>query len=108
MKKVIAISIALLAIVSSVLFVNRRKATVAKSEGVEPETKPSEVIGETRRTPESGDSQLSNARDTASSAPELEQSSMPDANIARSRDESGVSKSKAGSDAGEEYVTLPI
>jgi hypothetical protein len=105
---VIAISIALLAIVSSVLFVNRRKATAAKSEGVEPVTKPSEVIGETRRTPEGGDSQPSKARDTASSAPELEQSSMPDANIARSRDESGVSKSKAGSDAAEEYVTLPI
>jgi predicted lipid-binding transport protein (Tim44 family) len=109
----IAISVALLAIVSSVLFVNWRKATAAKRQGVESETKPPEVIGDsavvkTRRTPEGGDSQPSKASDTASSAPELAQSSMSDANIARSRDESGVSKSKAGSDTAEEYVTLPI
>jgi hypothetical protein len=102
----IAISIALLAIVSSVLFVNRRKATAAKREGVESETKPPVV--ETLRTPEGGDSQPSKASDTASSAPELAQSSISDANIARSQDESGVSKSKAGSDTAEEYVTLPI
>jgi hypothetical protein len=102
----IAISIALLAIVSSVLFVNRRKATAAKREGVESETKPPVV--ETLRTPEGGDSQPSKASDTASSAPELAQSSISGANIARSRDESGVSKSKAGSDTAEEYVTLPI
>jgi hypothetical protein len=106
----IAISIALLAIVSSVLFVNRRKATAAKSEGDQSETKPPEVIGdsavvETRRTPEG---LQPSASDTASSAPELAQSSISDANIARSRDESGISKSKAGSDAAEEYVTLPI
>jgi hypothetical protein len=104
----IAISVALLAIVSSVLFVNWRKATAAKRQGVESETKPPEVIGDsavvkTRRTPEGGDSQPSKASDTASSAPELAH-----ANIARSRDESGVSKSKAGSDTAEEYVTLPI
>jgi hypothetical protein len=109
----IAISIALLAIVSSVLFVNRRKATAAKREGIETETKPPEVTGdfavvETRRTLEDGDSHPSKARDTASSAPELAQSSVSDANIGRSRDESDVSKSKAGSDAAEEYVTLPI
>jgi hypothetical protein len=109
----IAISIALLAIVSSVLFVNRRKATAAKREGIESETKPPEVIGdsavvETRRTPEGGDPQALKARDTASSAPELAQSSMSDPTIGGSRDESGVSKSKAGSDAAEEYVTLPI
>jgi hypothetical protein len=67
----IAISIALLAIVSSILFVNRRKATAAKREGVESETKPPVV--ETLRTPEGGDSQPSKASDTASSAPELEQ-----------------------------------
>jgi hypothetical protein len=103
----IAISIALLAIVSSVLFVNRRKAIAAKREGVESETKPPPVV-ETRRTPEGGDSQPSKAGDTASSAPELAKSSMSDGTIGGSRDESGVSKSKAGSDAAEEYVTLPI
>jgi hypothetical protein len=102
----IAISIALLAIVSSILFVNRRKATAAKRKGVESETKPPVV--ETLRTPEGGDSRPSKASDTASSAPELAQSSISDANIVRSRDESGVSKSKAGSDTAEEYVTLPI
>jgi hypothetical protein len=102
----IAISIALLAIVSSVLFVNRRKATAAKREGVEPETKPPVV--ETRRTPEGGDSQRSKASDMASSAPELAQSPISDGTTGGSRDESGVSKSKAGSDTAEEYVTLPI
>jgi hypothetical protein len=92
----IAVSIALLAIVSSVLFVNRRKATAAKREGVEPEIKPSEVIGdspvvETRRTSEGDDSQPSKAGDTTSSAPELAQSSMSDATIRGSQSESGVS-----------------
>jgi Enoyl-(Acyl carrier protein) reductase len=78
----------------------------AKREGVESETKPPVV--ETLRTQEGGDSQPSKAGDTASSAPELAKSSMSDATIGGSRDESGVSKSKAGSDAAEEYVTLPI
>jgi hypothetical protein len=102
----IAISIALLAIVSSVLFVNRRKATAAKREGIESETKP--PVAETQRASDGGDSQPSKASDTASSAPELAQSSISDANVARSQGESGVSKSKAGSDTAEEYVTLPI
>jgi hypothetical protein len=98
----IAISILLLAIVSSIFFVNRRKAIAAKGEGVEPETKPSE------HPSEGGDSQPSKANDTAPPASELAQSSMSDATVGGSRDESGVSKSKAGSGAAEEYVTLPI
>jgi hypothetical protein len=103
----IVISILLLAIVSYVLFVNRRKATAAKREGVEPGTKPSEVIGDSAviaRSSEGGDSQPSKA----SSPPELAQSSMSDASIRASREESGASKSKAGSDADEGYVTLPM
>jgi hypothetical protein len=111
----IAVSIALLAIVSSVLFVNRRKVTAAKREGVEPETKPSEVIGdsavvETQRTSEVGDSHPSKASDTVSSSPELAQSSTSDATIAKSQDESTASDSKStsSSDTAEERVTLPI
>jgi hypothetical protein len=107
------ILIVILAILACALFINRRKATAARREGVEPETKPPEVIGdsavvETRRTLEGGHSQPSKASDTASSAPELAQSSMSDGTIGGSRDESRVSKSKAGSDTAEEYVTLPI
>jgi hypothetical protein len=105
----IIILIALLAIVSSTLFVNWRRGIAAKREGVGPETKPSEVIGDSavvaRRTSEGGDSQLS---DTASSVPELAQSAMSDTTIRARQDESGISKSKAGSDAAEEYVTLPM
>jgi hypothetical protein len=108
----IIILIALLAIVSSTLFVNRRRAMAAKREGVGPETKPSEVIGDSavvaRRTSEGRDSQPSKLSDTASSVPELAQSAMSDTTIRASQHESGVSKSKAGSDAAEEYVTLPM
>ncbi len=46
--------------------------------------------------------------DTASSPPELTQPSKSDAAIRASREEGGVSKPKGGSDAAEEYVTLPI
>jgi len=108
----IIILIALLAIVSSTLFVNRRRAMAAKREGVGPETKPSEVIGDSavvaRRTSEGGDSQPSKISDTASSVPEVAQLAMSDTTIRASQHESGVSKSKAGSDAAEEYVTLPM
>src|SRR6516164_1806618 len=108
----IIILIALLAIVSSTLFVNRRRAMAAKRQGVGPETKPSEVIGDSavvaRRTSEGRDSQPSKLSDTASSVPELAQSAMSDTTIRASQHESGVSKSKAGSDAAEEYVTLPM
>src|SRR5262245_62566577 len=75
-------------------------------------TKPSEVIGDSavvaRRTSEGDDSQPSKLSDTASSVPELAQSAMSDTTIRASQHESGVSKSKAGSDAAEEYVTLPM
>src|SRR5215470_12407661 len=108
----IIILIALLAIVSSTLFVNRRRTIAAKREGVGPETKPSEVIGDSavvaRRTSEGGDSQPSKLSDTAPSVPELAQSAMSDTTIRASQHKSGVSKSKAGSDAAEEYVTLPM
>jgi hypothetical protein len=96
----VAISILLLAIVSYVLFVNRRKATAAKREGVEPETKPSEVIRDSAVVaPES-----LKVCDTASPPPELAQPSSSDAAIRASREEVGVSKTKGGA---EEYVTLP-
>lgn len=96
----VAISILLLAIVSYVLFVNRRKATAAKREGVEPETKPSEVIRDSAVVaPES-----LKVCDTASPPPELAQPSSSDAAIRESREEVGVSKTKGGA---EEYVTLP-
>src|SRR5499427_3851189 len=108
----IIILIALLAIVSSTLFVNRRRTIAAKREGVGPETKPSEVIGDSavvaRRTSQGGDSQPSKLSDTASSVPELAQSAMSHTTIRASQHKSGVSKSKAGSDAAEEYVTLPM
>src|SRR5262249_8145412 len=102
----IIILIALLAIVSSTLFVNRRRAIAAKRERVGPETKPSEVIGDSR-TSEDGDSQPSKLSDAASSVPELAQSAMSDT-IRVSQHGSGGSKSKAGSGAAEEYVTLPM
>src|SRR5262249_16130293 len=72
----IIILIALLAIVSSTLFVNRRRAIAAKREGVGPETKPSDSAVVARRTSEGGDSQPSKLSDTASSVPELAQSAM--------------------------------
>jgi len=107
----IIILIALLGIVSSTLFVNRRRAMAAKREGVGPETKASEVIGDfavvAQRTSEGGDSQPSKLSDTVASVPELAQSATSDTTVRASQHESSVSKSKAGSDA-EEYVTLPM
>jgi hypothetical protein len=69
--------------------------------GVEPETKPSEVIRDSAVVaPES-----LKVCDTASPPPELAQPSSSDAAIRASREEVGVSKTKGGA---EEYVTLPI
>jgi len=107
--------IAVLAIVSSVFVVNRRRATAAtaKRQGVEPETKPSQVSGhppvvETQRPSDGGDSQPSKASDAVSSSPERAQSSASDLTIARSRDESGVSDTKSPNSATtEEHVTMP-
>jgi cell division protein FtsB len=91
----IIILIALLATISSILWVNRRRALAAKQEGLGPETKPSEATGdstvvEAHRPPDGGHSQPSKATDTAL-FPDLPQSLPSDATAPKSQNGSGAS-----------------
>jgi len=106
------ILIALLAIVSSILFVNRRRA-LAKREAAEAETKPSEVtrdssVVETPRASDVGDSQPAKTGDKASVSPDLAESLFSDATAPKSQGGLGVSDAPSSSDTDEERVTLPI
>jgi cell division protein FtsB len=105
------ILIALFAIVSSILFVNRRRA-LAKREAVEAETKPSEVtrdssVVETPRASDVGDSQPAKTSDKASVSPDLAES-FSGATAPKSQGGSGASDALSSSDTDEERVILPI
>jgi hypothetical protein len=109
----IIILIALLAIVSSILFVNRRRAIAAKREGLGLETKRPGATGdspvaETQRASDGGDSQPAKASNTASYSLDLAQSSSSDATGPKSQGGSGASDGRSSSETTEERVTLPI
>ncbi len=109
----IIILIALLAIISSILLVNRRRAMPAKAEGIGPETKPSEVTGdtpvvETSRASGGGDSHLAMASDTSSFSPDLARPVSSDAPAPKSQDGNGASDERSSPETAEERVTLPI
>ena len=106
------ILIALLAIVSSILFVNRRRA-LAKREAVEDETKPSEVtrdssVVETPRASDGGDSQPAKTSDKASVSADLAEPLFSGAPAPKSQLGSGASDALSSSDIDEERVILPI
>jgi len=109
-----AIIIALLAIVSAVIFVGRNKSTLAKHRWIGPETIPSEVTGhspvaETQPKSTGGESQRSEVSDIRSSSSEAAHASISNADIVGTQSESGVSetKSKANSDTADRDVTMP-
>jgi hypothetical protein len=107
------ILIALLAIVSSILFVNRRRALAAKREAVEAETKPSEVtrdssVVETPRASDGSDSQPAKTSDKASVSPDLAEPLFSGVTAPKSQGGSGASDAVSSSDTDEERVTLPI
>jgi hypothetical protein len=92
----IAISIALLAIVSSILFVSRKQLAVAKRQWVGAETNPSQVAGhspvvKTERESIGGEPQRS---ETGSSPPEVAPTTLH-TDIAGSQSESGVPETKS-------------
>jgi len=102
------ILIALLAIVSSILFVNRRRA-LAKREAVEAEAKPSEVTRDSSPgASEVGDTQPAKTSDKASVSPDLAESLFSGATAPKSQGGSGASDAPSSSDTDEERVTLPI
>ena len=97
-----AILIALLAIVSSVLFVSRRKSKAAKHQWIGPETNPLQVaehppVAATQPKSNSGDSQRSEER---SSSPAADQASTLNAEVVGSQSEGGVSDTKSKTQIG--------
>jgi hypothetical protein len=101
-----AIIIALLAIVSAVIFVGRNKSALARHRWIGPETIPLEVTGhssgtETQPKSRGGESQRSS--DIHSSSSEGAQASTSNAEIVGTQSKSGVSetKSKANSDTAD-------
>jgi hypothetical protein len=109
-----AIIIALLAIVSAVIFVGRSKLTLARHRWIGPETIPMEVTGhspvaETQPKSTSGESQRSEVSDIRSSSSEAAHASTSNADIVGAQSESGVSetKSKTNSDTADRDVTMP-
>jgi hypothetical protein len=109
----IATSTLLLAIVSSIFFVNRRRSIAAKQEGVGLETEASEVAGvspvvETLGATDGGDSQPAKTSNTASYSLDLAQSSSSDGTNSKRQNGSGASDGTPSSETDEERVTLPI
>jgi hypothetical protein len=105
----IIILIALLATVSSILFINRRKTIAGKADGVGPEAKLSGMIGdspvvETQPASDRGDSEPAKASDTILTSPEVAQF-LPNATAPKGQNGSGASDAISTS---EERVTLPI
>jgi hypothetical protein len=105
--------IALLAAISAILLVNRRRAIAAKRQWAEPDIKPVEVTThspavETQATPDAADLQGAKTRDTPLFSPDLTQPLPSDATAQKSQDESRASDVRFPSDAEEERVTLPI
>ena len=101
----IIILIALLATISSILFVNRRRAIAANTEQLGPETKPSGVTGD---SPVVGTQPHSEATDTISTSPALAQSLSSDATTPKCQGGSDGSGARSSSDAAEERVAQPI
>jgi hypothetical protein len=105
----IIILIALIAIISSILFINREKAIAGKADGVGPEAKLSGMIGdspvvETQRASDGDASEPTKASDTILASPETAQF-LPNATAPKSQNGSGASDAISTS---EECVTLPI
>src|SRR5262249_240852 len=105
----IIILIALIAMISSILFLNRRKAIAGKVDEVGPEAKLSGMIGdspvvETQRGSDGGGSEPAKASDTILTSPEPAQF-LPHATAPKSHNGSGASDAISTS---EERVTLPI
>jgi hypothetical protein len=105
----IIILIALIAIISSILLINRRKAIAGKADGAGSEAKQSEMVGdspvlETQRASDGGASEGAEARDTILTSPEPAQF-LPNATAPKSQNGSGASNVTSTS---EERVTLPI
>jgi hypothetical protein len=109
----IIILIALLATISSILLANRRRAIAATEEGIGPETKPSEVTGDTSivqtsRALGGGDSNLAKASETSSFSRDLARPLSSDATAPKSQAGNGASDARSSSETAEERVTLPI
>jgi hypothetical protein len=102
----IILLIALLATISSILFVNRRRVIATKREGLGPEARPLSPVVESPRA--SGGTDSAPAGDTASYSLNLAQSSSSDATAPKSENRSGASDATSSSETDEERVTLPI
>ena len=100
----IIILFALLAIASSLLLANRRKAKAANHEAGGPETKPTQVV---ERSPETGRAAGDDLQPwhTSDMSPERAQSSTSDAASTEPREDS---KSTPKPDAAEERMILPM
>jgi hypothetical protein len=101
--------IALIAIMSTILFINRRKALAGKADGVGPEAKLSGMVGdppvvETQCASNGGASEHPEATDTVLKSPEPAHF-FPNATASKSQNGSGASDVTSTS---EERVTLPI
>jgi hypothetical protein len=101
--------IALIAIMSMILFINRRKALAGKADGVGPEAKLSGMVGdppvvETQCASNGGASEHPEATDTVLKSPEPAHF-FPNATASKSQNGSGASDVTSTS---EERVTLPI
>ena len=104
----IIILIALLATISSILFVNRRRVIATKREGLGPEAKPLSPVVEFPRASGGGDSVPTKAGNTASYSLNFAQSSSSDATAPKSQNGSGASDATSSLETDEERVTLPI
>ena len=101
--------IALIAIMSTILFINRRKALAGKADGVGPEAKLSGMVGdppvvETQCASNGGASEHPEATDTVLKSPEPAHF-FPNATASKSQNGSGASDVTSTS---EDRVTLPI
>jgi hypothetical protein len=105
----IIILMALIAIISSIIFINRRKAIAGKADGVGPEATLSGMIGdspivETQRASDGGASQAAKIPDTILTSLEPAQF-LPNATAPKNQNGSAASDAISTS---EERVTLPI
>jgi hypothetical protein len=105
----IIILIALIAIISSILIINRRKAMAGKADGVGPEAKLSGTVEhppvvETQCESNGGSSEHPEATNTVLTSPQPAQF-LPNATAPKSQNGSGASDVTSTS---EERVTLPI
>jgi hypothetical protein len=105
--------IALLATISAILLVTRRRAIATKRQWAGPEIKPVEVTApspavETQAAPGAADLQGAKTGDTALFSPDLTQPLSSEATAQKNQDGSRASDARSPSDTEEERVTLPI